>query len=160
MSYSYFSASQNDAVALRRYLRVVTEGLSLITFPATIGIALVAHDFVYLVVGAKWQSAVVPLEILGFYASFRCIVTLLPSILNVTGESRVNMQYSLFALILMPTAFYFGSRWGPEGIAYGYGDCLSGSCPHSLPVSTRSGKSRCHGAAIWGRCRPAFTQVP
>jgi teichuronic acid exporter len=120
VAYAYFSAAQNDVVALQRYLRILTEGLSLITFPATIGMALVAGDFVYLFLGAKWQSAVAPLEILAFYACFRCIVTLLPPILNVTGESRFGMRFSQAALILMPTAFYLGSRWGPAGIAYGW----------------------------------------
>jgi len=120
VAYAYFAANQNNVADLRRYLRILTEGLSLVTFPATIGMALVAHDFVYLVLGAKWQNAIAPLEILAFYASFRCIVTLLPSILNVTGESRFTMWASQAALILMPTAFYLGSRWGPAGIAYGW----------------------------------------
>lgn len=120
VSYAYFSAAQNDNVALRRYLRILTEGLSLITFPATIGLALVAGDFVRLVLGTKWQGAIVPLEILAIYASFRCIVTLLPAILNVTGEARFVMRTMQAALILMPCAFYLGSRWGPAGIAYGW----------------------------------------
>jgi PST family polysaccharide transporter len=120
VSYSYFSAAQNDSAALRRYLRILTEGLSLITFPATIGLGLVAGDFVHVVLGAKWQAAILPLEILAFYASFRCIVTLLPSILNVTGESRFVMWTMQGALILMPIAFYVGSWWGPAGIAFGW----------------------------------------
>jgi O-antigen/teichoic acid export membrane protein len=120
VAYAYFSAAQNDIVALRRYLRILTEGLSLITFPATIGMALVAGDFVHLFLGTKWQSAIVPLEILASYASFRCIVTLLPSILNVTGEPRFVMRNTQAALVLMPVAFYLGSRWGLAGIAYGW----------------------------------------
>jgi teichuronic acid exporter len=120
VAYSYFSACQNDNAALRRYLRILTEGLSIITFPATIGLALVASDFVRLVFGAKWQGTIVPLEILALYGSLRCIVTLLPLILNVTGDSRFVMRMMQVALILMPTAFYVGSRWGPGGIAYGW----------------------------------------
>jgi PST family polysaccharide transporter len=120
VAYPYFSAAQDDIVALRRYLRVLTEALSLITFPATIGIALVARDFVCLFLGVKWQGAIVPLEILAFYASFRCIVALLPSVLNVTGESGFVMRVTQGALILMPTAFYLGSRWGTVGIAWAW----------------------------------------
>jgi PST family polysaccharide transporter len=120
VSYSYFSACQNDSAALRRYLRILTEGLSIITFPATIGLGLVAGDFVRLVLGAKWQGVIAPLEILALYASLRSIVTLLPAILNVTGESRFVMWTMEAALILMPTAFYVGSRWGSAGIAYGW----------------------------------------
>jgi teichuronic acid exporter len=120
VSYSYFSAAQNDDDALRRYLRILTEGLSIITFPATIGLALVAGDFVPLVLGPKWQNAILPLEILAFYAAFRCIVTLLPSVLNVTGESRFVMRTTQAALIILPVAFYLGSRRGPAGIAFGW----------------------------------------
>lgn len=120
VSYAHLSAIQHDSAALRRYLRILTEGLSIITFPATIGLALVAGDFVRLVFGTKWLEVIVPLEILAFYASFRCVVTLLPQILNVTGESRYVMRTMVFALVLLPTTFYVGSRWGPAGIAYGW----------------------------------------
>lgn len=120
VSYSYFAASQNDNAALRRYLRILTEGLSIITFPATLGLALVASDFVRLVLGTKWLEVIVPLEILAFYAAFRCIVTILPQILNVTGESHFAMRTMLAALILLPTAFYVGSHWGSAGIALGW----------------------------------------
>jgi teichuronic acid exporter len=120
VSYAYLSAAQNDIAALRRYLRILTEGLSIIAFPATIGMALVAGEFIPLVLGAKWQGAIVPLEILAFYTSFRCIGALLPSMLNVTGESRFVMWITQGALILMPMVFYVGSRWGTAGIACGW----------------------------------------
>jgi teichuronic acid exporter len=48
------------------------------------------------------------------------LVPMLSSILNVTGESRFAMRTMQGALILMPAAFYVGSRWGPAGIAYGW----------------------------------------
>jgi O-antigen/teichoic acid export membrane protein len=120
VSYAYLSAAQDDAVALRRYLRIITEGLSLITFPITLGLGLVAPDFIPLVLGSKWRGAIVPLEILAIYGCLRCIVTILPSILNVTGESRFVMRATQGALILMPIAFYEGSRWGASGIAFGW----------------------------------------
>jgi teichuronic acid exporter len=120
VSYSYLSAAQNDHAALRRYLRILTEGLSIITFPATIGMAFVAGDFVHVVLGPKWLSAIVPLEILAFYAAFRCIAMLVPSVLTAIGETRFVMRATQAGLILLPAAFYVGSRWGPAGIAFGW----------------------------------------
>jgi PST family polysaccharide transporter len=120
VSYAYISAAQNDHAALRRYLRILTEGLSIITFPATIGMAFVAGDFVHLVLGTKWQSAILPLEILTFYAAFRCIAMLIPSVLIAIGETRFVMRATQAGLILLPAAFYVGSRWGPAGIAFGW----------------------------------------
>jgi O-antigen/teichoic acid export membrane protein len=120
VSYAYFSAAQNDRAALRRYLRILTEGLSIFIFPATIGLALVANDFVHLVLGKNWEGAIVPLEVLAVLSSYRSLVPMLSSILNVTGESRFVMRTMQAALILMPIAFYVGSRWGPAGIAGGW----------------------------------------
>jgi O-antigen/teichoic acid export membrane protein len=120
VSYAYFSAAQNDSATLRRYLRILTEGLSIIIFPATLGLGLVATDFVHVVLGINWGSAILPLEVLAVLSAFRSLVPLLSSILNVTGESRFAMRTMQAALILMPTAFYAGSRWGPTGIAFGW----------------------------------------
>ncbi len=43
---TYFAAVQNEPAALRRYLRTLTETLAMATFPATIGLALVARDLI------------------------------------------------------------------------------------------------------------------
>src|SRR2546425_8629430 len=53
-----FSAVQRDHAALRRYLLRVTEGLALITFPASLGLALVAPDFVLLTLGRSEERRV------------------------------------------------------------------------------------------------------
>ncbi len=117
---AFFSAVQSEQAALRRYLRTLTEGLTLITFPATFGLALVAKEFVHLALGKKWEGVIVPLELLALYASLRSIVTLLPQVLAVVGETRFVMRVTLVALLVLPTAFYVGSRWGTVGIASGW----------------------------------------
>ena len=116
----FFSAVQTEQAALRRYLRTLTEGLSLVTIPATLGLALVAREFVLLALGDKWEGVIAPLQVLAFYASFRSITTLLPQVLTVCGEARFVMWNTLAALVLLPTAFYIGSRWGTVGIAWAW----------------------------------------
>ena len=117
---AFFSAVQTEQAALRRYLRTLTEGLALITFPATFGMALVAPEFVHLALGKRWEGVIVPLELLALYASLRSIVTLLPQVLTVVGETRLVMRVTIAALLVLPTVFYFGSRWGTVGIASGW----------------------------------------
>ena len=117
---AFFSAVQDEHAALRRYLRTLTEGLSLFTFPATIGLGMVAPEFVNLVLGKKWLGVIAPLELLAFYASFRSIATLLPQVLTVVRETRFVMWDTFAALILLPSAFFVGSRWGTIGIAWGW----------------------------------------
>jgi teichuronic acid exporter len=117
---TYFGAVQNDAAAMRRYLRTLTETLALVTFPATIGLALVARELIPFAIGNRWQGAIVPLEVLSVYAAFRSIVALLPKVLNAVGDARFVMWNDLRALFILPIAFYIGSHWGIGGIAFGW----------------------------------------
>jgi teichuronic acid exporter len=117
---SYLALVQKEPAELRRYVRTLTEAMSLITFPATIGLGLVAHELVPVALGHKWDSAVVPLEILSIYAAFRSIVALLPKVLTAVGNPRFVMWNDLLALVLLPAAFYAGSRWGTAGVAMGW----------------------------------------
>ena len=114
---SVFAKVQTDSEALRRYLRNITGGMALIILPATIGMALVAPEFVPLVLGSKWGGVVVPLELLALHALIRSNVILLTPLLNVIGEERLVMWNSVVAMIVLPLSFYIGSRWGTVGIA-------------------------------------------
>jgi O-antigen/teichoic acid export membrane protein len=117
---AFFAAAQSDHAGLCRYLRVLTEALALITFPASVGLALIAPEFVTLALGKAWSGAIAPLEVLAFYASIRSISALLGPLLAALRETRLMMWNNLAAVVVMPTAFYIGSRWGASGIAWGW----------------------------------------
>jgi teichuronic acid exporter len=117
---SYLAQLQEDPVALRRYLRNLTEGLALATFPATVGLGLVAPELIPLALGRRWVGVVPSLEILSIYAAFRSIVALLPKLLTAVGNPRFVMWNDLAALVILPASFYVGSRWGIVGIAWGW----------------------------------------
>jgi len=112
-----YSSVQTDPAAIRRYLLLLTESISLITFPMGIGMALVAQDFIALFFGEKWQAAVVPLQILAGWASFRSLIALIAPILNATGNARVLMMNGFLCVILYPMGFWIGSQFGAVGLA-------------------------------------------
>lgn len=113
-----FSAVQKDHAALRRYLLRITEGLALITLPASLGLALVAPDFVLLTLGEKWHGAIAPLQLLALSAGLRTVTPLLSQVLAVLGEARLLMRYGVVCAVVLPTGFYLlGSRWGTVGLA-------------------------------------------
>lgn len=114
---SYLAKVQTEPAALRRYLHTLTEALALATFPATIGVALVARDLVPFALGHKWESMIVPLEVLCLYTAFRSIEALLPKLLTAVGNARFVMWVELSALVIMPISFYTGSHWGIVGVA-------------------------------------------
>jgi len=112
-----FSAVQHDPPALQRYLRNLTEGLAFITFPAAVGIALVADEFVVFVLGEHWRAAIAPLRILALSAALRSVSPLLPQIIVSTGHTRRNMQFTILAALVLPILFYVGAHWGTTGVA-------------------------------------------
>jgi O-antigen/teichoic acid export membrane protein len=117
---AFFSAVQDEDASLRRYLRTLTESLALVTVPATLGLALTAKEFVLLALGDKWTGAIAPTELLACYASFRSLTTLLPQVLTAVHDTRFVMRNSMMAVLLLPAAFFVGSRWGTVGIAWAW----------------------------------------
>ena len=114
---SIFSSVQTQESNLRRYLLSVTEGLALVVFPATLGLAAVAQEFVLVALGEKWRPMIAPMQVLAAYAGFRSIASLPGNLLNVIGELRFSMWVQVVAALTLPFGFYLGSRWGPVGIA-------------------------------------------
>jgi len=114
---AFFSVVQHDKSELRRYLLRLTEMLSYVMLPLSIGIALVADCLVPVLLGPKWVGAVGPLRLLGLLMAFRSL-TILPSrILTAIGETGFVMWTTVVVAIIMPAAFLLGSRWGTNGIA-------------------------------------------
>jgi O-antigen/teichoic acid export membrane protein len=117
VSTPFFSAVQKDRAALRHLLLTLTGLLAVVTFPVALGMALVADDFVRVVLGSKWLGVIDPLRILAAVAALRTITTLLPHVVVVTGGTRLSMYVSLAEALVVPAAFYVGSGWGVVGLA-------------------------------------------
>jgi O-antigen/teichoic acid export membrane protein len=115
-----FSSVQEDRSNLRRYFLMLTEAVSYLALPMSVGLALTADDFVLLALGPKWVGVVVPLRILCAYAAINASQMLVSHVLLWTGHFRANMWFNLFALALLPTCFYIGVHWGVSGVAWAW----------------------------------------
>jgi len=114
---SIFSAVKNDPPALRRYVLSISEVLGFVVFPMTVGMAIVARDFVTVFLGNQWLDAIAPLRLLSVYMSIRAVTTAANQILTYTGDTRFGMWNAVYSAVLLPTAFLIGSRWGLVGVA-------------------------------------------
>jgi PST family polysaccharide transporter len=108
---------QDDARAVARYVLRLTEGVALISFPAAVGLALVADQFVPLALGERWLGAIWPLRFLALAAALRSLDPLLAQTLNSIGAARTGARIMLVAAVFMPLLFIAGSRWGVAGVA-------------------------------------------
>lgn len=114
---SVLAAAQHDHAALRRYLLGITEAIAVITFPASVGLALVAEPFILASLGDAWRAAIVPLQLLAIYSGVRSISPLIPQVLTALGNTRLPMQSNVAGAIGFPVAFIIASRWGAAGVA-------------------------------------------
>jgi len=114
---AFYSSIQTDPIAVRRYLLLLTEGVSLITFPVGVGVSFVAEDGVGMLLGEKWLGVIAPLKVLACWAVVRSVFTLITPILYVTGGTRLAMYNSLLCALLYPLGFLLGTRWGSVGLA-------------------------------------------
>ena len=112
-----FSAVQHDLPALRRYVTKLTGGIAFLTIPAGVGLALVTHDFVAVALGTQWLDAVQPLRLLAVFAAVRSVVPILSQAGLAVGLSRFIMRNSIASALVMPIAFFVGTRWGTSGVA-------------------------------------------
>jgi len=114
---SLFGAVQHDHAALRRYLLILTEGFTVVSFPFTIGLALVAEELVWVVLGEKWLPIVAPMQILAISASYRSVSNIPTQVLFATKDSRPSLWNNVLCVAIFPPAFLVASQWGIVGIA-------------------------------------------
>lgn len=112
-----FAKVQDRPEELSRYLRLLTEAISVVTFPIGVGMALVAPDFVPLVLGEQWADAVIPLQLLALLGGFRSVTPFYSQILVATDNARLSMWFSLLAAVFLIPGFMIGARWGTAGVA-------------------------------------------
>jgi O-antigen/teichoic acid export membrane protein len=112
---SFLSANREDRAVLRRYVHRITEGLALITLPATLGIALVAHDVIPLVFGERWRLAVVPVQLLAACMAIRSIVPVVTNAMTALEDVRFLMWHGVVTAACLPVCFYAGARLGGIG---------------------------------------------
>lgn len=115
-----FATVQHDRPALRRYVLALTEGIALVTFPATVGLALVATEFVEVVLGESWRASITPLRVLALVAAYTSLMPLLTHVLLATGQSKRTMQANIVLSIVLVPLFYVGSKRGIDGVAFAW----------------------------------------
>jgi PST family polysaccharide transporter len=115
-----FSAVQQQRRELRRYFLLLTELLTVLTFPFSVGMALVADLVIPLILGPRWHAVIAPLQLLCAYSAFVSSQVLMSHVLLWTGQFRVNMWLSILGGIGMPLALLSSAQFGLVGIAWAW----------------------------------------
>lgn len=112
--------AHNSVETVRGYLLKATRILGIAAFPVFFGISCTAEPIIASLLGEKWLPAAPLLQLLGVVMPFRLMSNIFPPLLWGVGHPGTSASNFLVAAILMPIAFYAGTRWGVIGLAYAW----------------------------------------
>ena len=92
----------------------------MITFPLSISIFVLSREIILLVLTDKWLPALIPFRILCLIGMVRSVDVIMPMLLVARGKATLMLRYTTLLFLILPTAFFIGSRWGIQGVSYAW----------------------------------------
>ena len=115
----FFGSIGDDRTMLRHYFLVLSELMASVMLPVLTGFALVSQYAIPLIFGDKWLQAIPLVQILILCAALQSVVLLTQHVLNATGQAGVASRMNLWALLIMPAAFFLAAKYsGPVAVAW------------------------------------------
>jgi O-antigen/teichoic acid export membrane protein len=118
-----FSRFEGQPEAIAHYMEKSLGIAAVILLPIMIGLSCVSEDFVGVVLGEKWNAAVLPLAFLSLFMPFRGATSFLRQIISGVGFASVTLWSSLAPMILFFALLLFGTNYGVTGIVAAF--CLT-----------------------------------
>jgi O-antigen/teichoic acid export membrane protein len=115
-----FSKKQDDIQSIKLYYLKIIKFISLLTFPAMIGLSLVSKEFVLLFFGASWSGMIGVLSILSLVGTFQSVFSLNGMIYNSLGKADIAFRVSIIVNTVLIIAFLIGINSGIIGMAWSY----------------------------------------
>jgi O-antigen/teichoic acid export membrane protein len=115
--YPVFCRLQNDRGRMRAWYVRLTVLLGFFGMPVMVGMALVAEDGFALVLGGRWQDAVLPFQLLSLVGVLMIYSYSLPPLFNALGRPDINLKYTAACAVLFPIGFAaVGQLYGVVGV--------------------------------------------
>ena len=95
------STHDTNSAGLTNTFRKMLRFTCFVSFPCLMGLALIAEDFIVLLVGEKWHASANLLSLLCVYGAFSPVVTLYSNLVISRGRSTINMIIGLLNCALV-----------------------------------------------------------
>lgn len=114
-----YAELQDDHGSLRRGYYATVRLITVVSFPAAAGLAVVAPVFVDTVLGSAWAPVVVPLQLLAAYAALRSFRSATVPLFRAINRPDLDTKIRLLKLALLAPVIYPASQaFGLEGVAF------------------------------------------
>jgi PST family polysaccharide transporter len=115
-----FSRISNDRERMADIWIRATRLVGAVSIPALVGLAIVAPDFVQVVLGPKWSDATTVIRILAIVGIVQSLHTLNGEVLLALGRAGTLLRYTMLWSAATIGAVAIGLQWDVVGVAAAY----------------------------------------
>lgn len=90
---------------------------TLISVPLLWGLSCCAPEFIRVVLGPKWEDAILPVQVMSLVIPLRLVSGLMWTAVTAVGRVDTFLQLIVIAAVVFPTSFIVGAQWGLTGLA-------------------------------------------
>jgi len=120
VAFPTFSRLQNNPERMRRAFYQVIHYTGLISFPAFIGVALVAPELIFTIFGPQWTPSTPVMRVLAFIGILHSILYFHGSVIIAFGKPSWRLGSSFLNAVANVFAFALAVRWGIVAVAAAY----------------------------------------
>jgi teichuronic acid exporter len=117
VAFPTISRLQDEGERLRQRVLLACRLLTALSIPVGWGISSVSADLVLVVLGSKWQSAILPLQTVALVIPLRMISGFFGTSIVAMGRAQADLVNTLVTAIAWPVFFAVGAQWGANGLA-------------------------------------------
>ena len=115
-----FSRMSDDRERMADVWIRATRLVGAISFPALVGLVIVAPDFVQVVLGSRWSEVTPVIQILAWVGLIQSVQTLSGEVLMALDRTAWLLRFSMLWFVGSVGAFVLGLQWGVLGVATCY----------------------------------------
>jgi O-antigen/teichoic acid export membrane protein len=115
-----YSRIQEDKERLERAWLMSKRVSVAVVAPALVALLVLASEFVHVVLGERWDDAIVPLQLLCLGGVATSLTELNWAVLQSRGEASTMLRLTVLASVVTWAAFAGGLAWGIVGVAAFY----------------------------------------
>jgi O-antigen/teichoic acid export membrane protein len=109
--------------------------------PAFVGLAVVAPDFVPVVLGHRWHKAIPVLQLLCAAGLSQSLQSLNHSMLQALDRAGTLLAFMIFSATITVSAFAIGLHWGVVGVAAGFAVARTSVLPIFTTIVCRAAQT-------------------
>lgn len=118
--FPFLSKLQEDLGSVKRVYLKLIEYISLLSFPAGVGIAVTAPLFVPLLLGDHWVPAVPVIQFVSVYGLLASIGGVMVPLCNSQGRPDLLVKYFIFSVVTAVPAYWMAVPYGIAAMGFSH----------------------------------------